>query len=246
MMRPRFVCPDCGPVSVQEDSTCVACGADTTVTDMEDDSAPLTSATERARLAEDAAAQWREQLAAALVEIGRLTEDRNRWRDAIIDASVVNWTYTHEHDDNPRKAINDLQSCMMREALDPLCSQIAHDLHQKIADLTEELAHERNEKETVADSFKSYARWSEERLDKLRAEHTDCVKQATHAFAVRHAEQLTMEKSYLTEDLKAARAARVLACLGCEGLGVVRNYTGTVGWYTKAHCTLCNGTGYQS
>lgn len=53
------------------------------------------------------------------------------WKDAIIDAAITGWTFTTEHETNPRLAIHALLSQAHIEALDPLISQGAVDLIAK-------------------------------------------------------------------------------------------------------------------
>jgi len=57
------------------------------------------------------------------------------WKDAILDACVVDWVLTNEHQDNPRRAINDLLAWQQKIALDPAVSKEAHDLHERIKEL---------------------------------------------------------------------------------------------------------------
>jgi predicted NAD/FAD-dependent oxidoreductase len=67
-------------------------------------------------------------------EVTALHAERDRlkgFEGAIIDASVVNWTYRKEHETNPHKAIADLIACITQEALDPAISKSAHDLVQR-------------------------------------------------------------------------------------------------------------------
>jgi hypothetical protein len=45
-----------------------------------------------------------------------------KWKQAIIDASVVGWVYTAEHETDPKKAINDLLCLERKMALDPAIS----------------------------------------------------------------------------------------------------------------------------
>lgn len=56
------------------------------------------------------------------------TSARNEWREAVIDALVVNFIYAKEHDDNPRKALNDLLAWEQTVALDPKVSSAAQAL----------------------------------------------------------------------------------------------------------------------
>lgn len=48
-----------------------------------------------------------------------------KFRQAVIDATVVDWVYKKEHDDDPRKAINDLCCMSAKIALDPAVSEEA-------------------------------------------------------------------------------------------------------------------------
>lgn len=57
------------------------------------------------------------------------------WKDAIIDACVVDWILTAEHESDPRKAINDLLGWQYKLALDPAVSEEAAKLHARIAEL---------------------------------------------------------------------------------------------------------------
>jgi hypothetical protein len=70
-------------------------------------------------------------LEAAEQQVAALQE----WKDAVIDAAVVDWIYTKEHETNPRKAVNDLLAWQAKLALDPAVSKEAHDLHEQIAAL---------------------------------------------------------------------------------------------------------------
>lgn len=53
---------------------------------------------------------------------------RLAWKDAVIDAAVVDWVYTAEHEVDPRKCINDLLVYQQKIALDPAISQAAMEL----------------------------------------------------------------------------------------------------------------------
>src|SRR5262245_11187658 len=57
------------------------------------------------------------------------------WKDAIIDACVVDWIFTKDHETDPRKAVNDLLCWQQRIALDPAVSEDAAKLHARIAEL---------------------------------------------------------------------------------------------------------------
>ena len=58
-------------------------------------------------------------------------EELEAWREAIIDAAVVNWTYRAEHDTNPRAAVHDLLALVGAMALDPAVSLDAKRLHDR-------------------------------------------------------------------------------------------------------------------
>lgn len=62
----------------------------------------------------------------------RLTAERDgaraelaKWKDAIIDAAVVNWTYQKAREDDPRAAVHALLCQAQLEALDPAISETA-------------------------------------------------------------------------------------------------------------------------
>lgn len=61
------------------------------------------------------------------------------WKEAVIDAAVVNWTLSSENATNPRQAIADLLAQVEREALDPAISQPAAKLHMRIQQLEDQL-----------------------------------------------------------------------------------------------------------
>lgn len=52
-------------------------------------------------------------------------EDLRPWRDAVIDAMVVDWVLSAENKDDPRRAINDLICWNIKVALDPAVSKEA-------------------------------------------------------------------------------------------------------------------------
>lgn len=64
-----------------------------------------------------------------------MSEHDCEWKRAIIDACVVDWIFTAEHESNPRKAVNDLLCWQQKIALDPAVSKDAHDLHARIKEL---------------------------------------------------------------------------------------------------------------
>lgn len=61
------------------------------------------------------------------------------WKEAIIDAAVIDWVYTKEHEENPRKAINDLLCHAQRLALDPAVSEDAANWRKLNQDLQDEI-----------------------------------------------------------------------------------------------------------
>ena len=73
------------------------------------------------------------------VQVRALEQERDRWKNAIIDACVVDWVLTKEHETNPRKAINDLLVQAQRIALDPAVSKPAAELHDRIKALEREI-----------------------------------------------------------------------------------------------------------
>lgn len=70
----------------------------------------------------------RAQLDEARAEIERL----KKWRDAITDAAIVQWTYAEADADDPRRLIGAMLAQAHREALDPVVSIEARRLHQRI------------------------------------------------------------------------------------------------------------------
>lgn len=69
------------------------------------------------------------------------------WKNAIIDATIVDWIYTAEHETNPRRAVNDLLAHQVRLALDPAVSKAAHDLMQRAEAAEAALRDARSKKE---------------------------------------------------------------------------------------------------
>ncbi len=57
------------------------------------------------------------------------------FHDAVIDAAVVDWTYTKEDDTDPRGAINKLLAMNSAMALDPAVSEPVAKMHQRITHL---------------------------------------------------------------------------------------------------------------
>ena len=52
----------------------------------------------------------------------------NEWREAVIDALVINWTLDSTNENNPRKALQDLIRIETEMALDPKISGAAQAL----------------------------------------------------------------------------------------------------------------------
>ena len=61
-------------------------------------------------------------------ELRAALTDLKAWKDAVHEALVINWAFTAEHEDNPRKAVADLIAQEVRMALDPLISSDAQAL----------------------------------------------------------------------------------------------------------------------
>lgn len=57
------------------------------------------------------------------------------WKDAIIDACIVDFILTAEHENDPRRAVNDLLWWQQKIALNPAVSEEAAKLHARIAEL---------------------------------------------------------------------------------------------------------------
>lgn len=71
--------------------------------------------------------------------LAEVERERDEWKNAIIDAAVVDWVYTKEHETNPRKAVGDLLARQAKIALDPAVSKEAHDLRERLAKAVEVL-----------------------------------------------------------------------------------------------------------
>jgi hypothetical protein len=81
-----------------------------------------------------------EELAKRIDELEAENKKLREWRDAIIDATVVDWIFTKEHETNPRKAVNDLLCWQQQLALNPAVSEAAAQLHARIDGLETENA----------------------------------------------------------------------------------------------------------
>jgi len=87
------------------------------------------------------AGQMKSEVAEKDAEIERLQGEvlvLREWKDAVIDATVVDWIFTKAHESDPRKAVNDLLAWQQKIALDPAVSKEAHDLHAVIERLRAE------------------------------------------------------------------------------------------------------------
>lgn len=71
-------------------------------------------------------------------------DDKNQWKETLIDGLVVCHIYTKEHDSNPRKALHDIVNWNVTVALDPLVSEEAQELIDK--GKTQALADKQEEK----------------------------------------------------------------------------------------------------
>lgn len=74
------------------------------------------------------------------VERCALLAERDRWKNAVIEASVVGWTYRKEHEDDPRAAINALLCQQWDMALDPAISPKMAEIVAERDRLREQLA----------------------------------------------------------------------------------------------------------
>jgi len=57
-----------------------------------------------------------------------MSTEQNLWKETIIDALVVSHIYGNEHEDDPKKALNDLLNWEIGLALNPQISSCANDL----------------------------------------------------------------------------------------------------------------------
>jgi hypothetical protein len=63
-----------------------------------------------------------EEPGALQAKVTELQIQLDAWKTAVLDAAIVDWVYTAEHETNPRKAINDLLAHQITLALDPAVS----------------------------------------------------------------------------------------------------------------------------
>ena len=78
---------------------------------------------------------WEGDALALRVLCRTLADEVDTWRNAVVDAAIVNWTYTAEDEKNPYLAVCKLLACAAQEALDPAISLEAKKLHDRIAEL---------------------------------------------------------------------------------------------------------------
>lgn len=77
-----------------------------------------------------------DELSVYLERLARtLADEVDKWRNAVVDAAVINWTYAKEDEENPYLAVCKLLACAAQEALDPQISLEAKKLHDRIAEL---------------------------------------------------------------------------------------------------------------
>ena len=68
---------------------------------------------------------------ATVVKLTKELEEANKWKIAVIDRAIVNWSYKKEHETDPRLAMNDVLNAEIQMALDPNISKPAKDLVNK-------------------------------------------------------------------------------------------------------------------
>lgn len=69
------------------------------------------------------------RLAAVEQKLRTTERERDEWKNAIIDATVCNWTYQEKHENDPRAAVNALLAWESQVALDPAVSEEAAKLY---------------------------------------------------------------------------------------------------------------------
>jgi len=60
-----------------------------------------------------------------------MTEERNEWKEALVERLIVLHIYSDKHEKDPRQALNDIIAWEVTVALDPLVSSAAVDLIEK-------------------------------------------------------------------------------------------------------------------
>jgi len=148
---------------------------------------------------------YRKDLEDARADIDALTAERDKWRLAVIDAAVVNWTYSKEDEDNPYLAVCKLLGCAARDALDPQISLEAKALHDRIAEL-ETTDHYQRSLEEMHLRYNAEAERDElqRRLDAVVMEHIRTAELKCYCEFDRDHER-TMECEYC-EEVAALRA----------------------------------------
>ena len=99
------------------------------------------------------------------------------WKQAVIDAGVVNWTLSTEWENDPRRAIQDLIVMAGEIALDPTVSEEAAKLHAKARRWREALGIAKRVR--AARHANNYGEWMEalKDLDKLTDLANEAVKE---------------------------------------------------------------------
>jgi hypothetical protein len=57
--------------------------------------------------------------------MNKLAVELEKWKGALLDASIVDWVYRPSHETDPRKLLNDLLNSVQQQALDPVISKEA-------------------------------------------------------------------------------------------------------------------------
>jgi hypothetical protein len=81
-----------------------------------------------------------------------LERELYEWKHAILDAVIVNWTFTKEHEMNPRKAVHDALAWESQVALDPAVSEPAAQLVRRAEKAEERCERLRLETDGVLES----------------------------------------------------------------------------------------------
>lgn len=72
-----------------------------------------------------------DQVEKLVAELSEARQERDYWKNTLIDAAVVNWVLTDDNQNNPRELIDAITEFNMKIALDPAVSKPAHDLVQR-------------------------------------------------------------------------------------------------------------------
>jgi predicted nuclease with TOPRIM domain len=92
-------------------------------------------------------------------------DEAQAWKNAVIEAAVVDWTLSTENKDNPRRAINDLLVHRQQIALDPRVSQQAHDMVKR----AEKAEQQRDDAQRTLDSVIAAKNTIEQQRDEALA-----------------------------------------------------------------------------